>query len=54
MNDTALLPLQLAGLDKLVDDLRIVKVPDASHFVTWERPEAVTDAIRQFLAETGG
>jgi pimeloyl-ACP methyl ester carboxylesterase len=54
MKDTALLPVQLEGLDKLVDDLRIVKVPDASHFVTWERPEAVTAAIRDFLAETGG
>ena len=52
MKDTALLPVQLEGLDKLVDDLRIVKVPDASHFVTWERPEAVTGAIREFLAGT--
>ena len=54
MKDTALLPVQLEGLDKLVDDLRIVPVPDASHFVTWERPEAVTAAIRGFLAETDG
>jgi pimeloyl-ACP methyl ester carboxylesterase len=54
MNDTALLPVQLEGLDKLVDDLRIVRVPDASHFVTWERPEAVTGAIRDFLVETDG
>ena len=53
MGDTALLPVQLEGLDKLADDLRIVKVPDASHFVTWERPEAVTGAIREFLGETG-
>ena len=54
MKDTALLPVQLEGLDKLVDDLRIVKVPDATHFVTWERPEAVTGAIRNFLDETQG
>lgn len=52
MGDTALLPVQLKDLDKLVDDLRIVRVPDASHFVTWERPEAVTGAIRDFLGET--
>ncbi len=52
MNDTALLPVQLEWLDKVVDDLRIVKVPGASHFVTWERPEAVTGAIRDFLSET--
>lgn len=50
MKDTALLPIQLEGLDKLVDDLRIVRVPDAGHFVTWERPEAVTSAIRDFLS----
>lgn len=49
MKDSALLPVQLEGLDELVDDLRIVRVEDASHFVTWERPEAVTGAIREFL-----
>ncbi|HEX8214216.1 MAG TPA: alpha/beta hydrolase [Allosphingosinicella sp.] len=53
MKDTALLPVQLAGLDKLVEDLRIVRIADASHFVTWERPEAVTSAIRAFLCESG-
>lgn len=49
MKDKALLPVQLEGLDELVDDLRIVRVEDAGHFVPWESPEAVTEAIREFL-----
>lgn len=49
MGDKALLPVQLEGLDALVPDLKIVKV-DAGHFVPWEKPEAVTEAIRDWLA----
>ena len=50
MKDKALLPVQLDGLDELVDDLRIVELPDAGHFVPWEAPFAVGDALRDFLA----
>jgi pimeloyl-ACP methyl ester carboxylesterase len=53
LRDRALLPVQLSGLHDLVDDLRIVVVEDAGHFVPWERPEPVLRAIRDFLAETG-
>jgi pimeloyl-ACP methyl ester carboxylesterase len=52
LKDTALLPVQLGGLAGLVEDLRIVTSPTASHFITWEEPEIVTGAIRDFLAET--
>jgi len=52
LRDTALLPVQLAGLESLVDDLRIVTVADAGHFVPWEQPEPVIAAIRDFMAET--
>jgi pimeloyl-ACP methyl ester carboxylesterase len=52
MKDKALLPLQLAGLDHLVEDLRLVAVEDAGHFIPWEKPEAVTSAIRDFIADT--
>jgi pimeloyl-ACP methyl ester carboxylesterase len=51
MKDKALLPLQLDGLSDLVEDLRLVKVEDAGHFIPWEKAEAVTTAIRAFLAE---
>jgi pimeloyl-ACP methyl ester carboxylesterase len=51
MGDTALLPVQLDGLAEYVDDLRIVEVPEAGHFVTWEAPDAVTAAIRAFMDE---
>jgi len=53
LKDVALLPVQLEGLNDLVDDLRLVTSPTASHFITWEEPGTVTSAIRDFMAETG-
>ena len=50
MNDTALLPVQLEGLDTLVDDLTIVRLPGVSHFAPWEAPDQVASALRDFLA----
>ena len=50
MKDPALLPLQLDGLDQLVEDLTIVKLPDAGHFAPWEAGEQVAAALRDFLA----
>lgn len=52
MKDQALLPIQLEGLEELVDDLRIERIEEAGHFVTWEQPDAVTRAMRAFLDET--
>lgn len=49
MKDKALTPSQLEGLDELVADLHIVRVPDAGHFITWEKPDAVTGALREFI-----
>ncbi|HMG46731.1 MAG TPA: alpha/beta hydrolase [Allosphingosinicella sp.] len=51
LKDVALLPVQLAGLAALVDDLRIVTVAEAGHFVPWEEPEPVIAAIRDFMAD---
>ncbi len=50
MKDGALLPIQLEGLDKMVDDLTIVRLPEAGHFAPWEAGLAVADAIGPFLA----
>jgi pimeloyl-ACP methyl ester carboxylesterase len=49
MGDKALLPSQLEGLDAVVPNMTLVKV-DAGHFVPWEAPEAVTQAMRDWLA----
>ena len=49
MRDVALLPVQLDGLDELVDDLTIVRVPDAGHFIPWEKPGPVIAAIGDFI-----
>lgn len=50
MKDVALLPVQLDGLDELVDDLTIVRLPDAGHFAPWEAGEDVAAAVEPFLA----
>ncbi len=49
LGDKALLPIQLEGLHDLIDDLRIVTVPDAGHFVPWEQPHTVVSAIGDFM-----
>ena len=50
MKDPALLPIQLDGLDELVDDLAIVRLPDAGHFAPWEAGAEVAAALEPFLA----
>ena len=50
MRDKALLPVQLDGLDALVEDLIIVRLPNAGHFAPWEAPGEVAAALGPFLA----
>jgi pimeloyl-ACP methyl ester carboxylesterase len=50
MKDSALLPLQLEGLDTLVEDLTIVRLPAIGHFAPWEAGEQVASALEPFLA----
>ena len=52
MDDMALPPANLDGLDELVDDLTLVKVEGCGHFVTWEAPEKFNAAMEEFLAES--
>lgn len=54
LDDHALPPENLEGMDAIIDDLTIVKVPDCGHFVPWEAPEAVNAALDAFLARTSG
>ncbi len=49
MDDLALPPANLDGLEHIVDDLTIVQVPDCGHFVPWEAPEAFNAAMDEFL-----
>jgi pimeloyl-ACP methyl ester carboxylesterase len=50
MKDSALLPVQLDGLDSLVEDLSVTRLEDAGHFAPWEAGEKVAAALLPFLA----
>jgi pimeloyl-ACP methyl ester carboxylesterase len=51
MRDKALLPLQLEGLETLVEDLTIARLPDVGHFAPWEAPDEVAAALISFLSD---
>lgn len=52
MDDLALPPENLDGLDEMVSDLTLVEVNDCGHFVPWEAPDAVNAAMEDFFART--
>jgi pimeloyl-ACP methyl ester carboxylesterase len=52
MDDLALPPENLAGLDAIIPDLTIAQVPGCGHFVPWEAPAAVNAAMDSFLIRT--
>lgn len=49
MKDPALLPLQLDGLEELVEDLTIERLGQAGHFAPWEAGAEVAAALAPFL-----
>ncbi|MBV7264693.1 alpha/beta fold hydrolase [Erythrobacter ani] len=49
LDDLALPPENLEGLDAIIDPLTIVEVPDCGHFVPWEAPKKVNAAMEPFL-----
>jgi pimeloyl-ACP methyl ester carboxylesterase len=49
MRDPALLPVQLDGLDELVENLTVVRLPNAGHFAPWEAADEVASALEPFL-----
>ncbi len=51
--DEALLPANLDGLEALVEHLRVVRIPDGSHWVVHEQPAKVNALIRAFLSAAG-
>lgn len=48
--DRALLPGLLDGLDRWVPDLRLVRVPEASHWIVHEAPARVSALMQELLA----
>lgn len=50
MNDGALLPELVEGLEQYVPHLTLEKVPDATHWIVHERPEFVAERLAAFLA----
>lgn len=53
MDDLALPPANIEGMDEVIEDLTLVEVHDCGHFVPWEAPDAVNAAMDDFLARTG-
>lgn len=49
VRDTALLPGNLDGLQACVPDLRIERLPQASHWLMHEEPERLNRLIREFI-----
>lgn len=49
--DIALPTGLLDGLDELIDDLRVERITDGSHWIIHEQPQRVNQLIRGFLSE---
>ncbi len=49
--DRALLAVLLDGLDRFVPELRIVRLPDATHWLVHEQPERVAGEIDAFVGD---
>ncbi|MFL6646340.1 MAG: alpha/beta fold hydrolase, partial [Sulfurifustaceae bacterium] len=47
--DRALRPVLLDGLNDVVPNLRIERIPEGSHWVIHEQPERVNRLIREFI-----
>ena len=47
--DRALRPVLLEGLDELVPNLTVRRIPQGSHWVAHERPDEVNRMIREFI-----
>ena len=50
MRDEALLPESRAGLEAFCDDLTVIEVPDADHWIFHQKPDLCAKAIRDFVS----
>jgi len=49
--DRALLPSILEGIEEVVPGVKVVRVPDATHWVMEEKPDLVNAEIRKFISK---
>jgi pimeloyl-ACP methyl ester carboxylesterase len=54
MQDAALLPSLVEGLDEYLPRLTLEKIQDASHWIVHEQPQLVAQRLAAFLAATPG
>jgi pimeloyl-ACP methyl ester carboxylesterase len=47
--DRALLTGNLSGIEEFVPNVRVHRIPDASHWVVQEQPDVVNRLIREFV-----
>lgn len=52
MDDQALPPCNLDGMDAIIPNITLYPVHGCGHFVIWEEPEAVNGAMDAFLTST--
>lgn len=52
MDDIALPPALIAGLEAYVPNMQLEKIPGASHWIVHEQPGLVTRALTDFLRQT--
>ncbi|MEP3759389.1 MAG: alpha/beta hydrolase [Marinomonas sp.] len=52
MDDLALPPENLDGMEDMIEELTLVKIPGAAHFIPWEAPKAVTSVMDDFVNST--
>jgi pimeloyl-ACP methyl ester carboxylesterase len=50
MDDLALPPSNIDGIQEIVPNVTITPVENCGHFVIWEQPDAVNAAMEEFLA----
>lgn len=50
MDDHALSPRNIEGLDEFVTDLTLETISGCGHFLTWQAPDRVNAAMERFLA----
>lgn len=49
MQDTSLLPGCVEGLERWVPNIELHRVPDASHWIVYEKPQLINETLRRWL-----